>query len=81
MTLDKWEYSAGAYKLDCDYMDEKCILENVRYELSSGKEKRINYVKVMEIKNELFKAVWKAEPHHKVGELLISPHGWSEVCI
>lgn len=31
------------------------------YELSSGRKKGINYVKVMEIKNELFKAVWKAE--------------------
>lgn len=51
----------GAYKLDCDYIDKKFILENVKYELSSEKKKEINYVKVIEIKNELFKAVWKAE--------------------
>ena len=61
MMLDKWEYGGRAYKLDCDYIDKKCILENVIHELSSGKKKGINYVKVMEIKNELFKAVWKAE--------------------
>lgn len=61
MTLDNWEYSGDTHKLDFDCIDEKCFWENVMYELSSGKKKRINYVKVMDIKSELFEAVWKAE--------------------
>lgn len=56
--LDKWEYGGGAHKLDSVYIDEKCVLENVIYEMNSGMK---NYVKVMEIKNELFKALWEAE--------------------